>query len=163
MMEVHRPVALDRIGPQGTIVNVEAGHAEVAAVAARLGVPLVSRLGCTFRLRRVGSSLIEAQGTLQAAVEQICVITLDPFVQDLREEFTVHFVPSGTEDDDPEPDTVDQLPYEGSAIDLGEATVEQLALALDPYPRKPGATLPDVAQDEPSGPFAALVGRPRPA
>lgn len=161
-MELSRPVALDRIGPQGTVVNVEAGGAELEAVAARLRVPSVSRLGCTFRLRRIGPSLIEAQGTLQAAVEQVCVVTLDAFVQELREEFTVHFVPSGTEDDEPEPDAVDQIPYGGSAIDLGEAAVEQLALALDPYPRKPGAALPEAAQDEPSGPFTVLAGRPRP-
>jgi len=35
--------------------------------------------------------------------------------------------------------------------------VEQLALALDPYPRKPGAALPVELLDEPTGPFAALA------
>ena len=160
-MELSRPIALDRIGPQGITADVEAGSAELQAVAQRLGVPSVRQLGCTFRVRRIGPSLIEAQGTLHAAVEQVCVISLDTFVQDVRDAFTIHFVPSGTEDDDAEPDAVDQIPYEGSAVDLGEATVEQLALALDPYPRKPGATLSDAVQDGPSGPFAALAGRSR--
>ena len=34
------------------------------------------------------------------------------------------------------------MPYGGDSIDLGAALAEQLALALDPYPRKPGAKLP---------------------
>jgi hypothetical protein len=41
-------------------------------------------------------------------------------------------------------------------IDLGEATTEQLALALDPFPRKPGAEIPPEAKEAPEGPFAAL-------
>jgi hypothetical protein len=32
-------------------------------------------------------------------------------------------------------------PFEGDAIDIGEAVAQQLALALDPYPRAPGASL----------------------
>ena len=36
-------------------------------------------------------------------------------------------------------------------MDLGEAAAEQLALALDPFPRKPGASLP-ATDAEPSPP-----------
>ena len=51
-------------------------------------------------------------------------------------------------------------------IDLGEVAVEQLSLALDPYPRAPGATFAGVAGEKapepeepaPAGPFAALAG-----
>ena len=32
-------------------------------------------------------------------------------------------------------------PFDGSAIDIGEAAAQQLALALDPYPRAAGASL----------------------
>jgi hypothetical protein len=44
-------------------------------------------------------------------------------------------------------------------IDLGEAVVQHLAVNLDPYPRAPGARLPDLAtEDGPvrENPFAAL-------
>ena len=155
--EVHRPVALDRIGPQGHAVLVEARPAELPAIAARLGVPAVHALRCAFRLRRAGGGVIEAEGDLSASLTQTCVVSLEDFQDLLHDCFTVHFVPAGTEDDNPDPAAPDQLPFEGGAVDLGEAAVEQLALALDPYPRKPGATLPTDAEDGPSGPFAVLA------
>ena len=155
--ELHRPAALDRIGPQGTPVLVEATPEELPAIAARLGIPAVHALRCAFKLRRIGGSVIEAQGELVAGVTQLCVVSLDEFDETVQEAFTVHFVPEGTEDDDPEPDAIDQVPFQGSAIDLGEAAVEQLALALDPYPRKPGAALPAEAGGPDLGAFAALA------
>jgi uncharacterized metal-binding protein YceD (DUF177 family) len=58
-----------------------------------------------------------------------------------------------------EPDIVN-----GGAIDLGELAAEELALNLDPYPRKPGAELaaelgsvqPENEQRSGDSPFAAL-------
>ncbi len=155
--ELSRPVALDRIGPLGTSLTVEAGTDELPAIAARLRVVALANLHCTFKLRRVGGTTIEAEGTLRARVTEICVVTLDEFDHDVNEAFTVHFVPTGSEDDDPDPEAIDQIPFEGGSIDVGEAAVEQLALALDPYPRKPGAALPRDLTAEPDGPFAALL------
>ncbi len=155
--ELHRPAALDRIGPHGTPVLVEASQEELPAIAARLGVLAIHALRCAFKLRRIGGSLIEAQGELVAGVTQLCVVSLDEFDSTVEEAFTVHFVPEGTEDDDPDPDAIDQVPFQGSAIDLGEAAVEQLALALDPYPRKPGAALPEDAGELGLGAFASLA------
>lgn len=160
--EISRPLALDRVGPAGLAVLVEADPAELPAVAARLGVPAVHALRCAFRLRRIGGAVIEAQGDLVASLTQQCVVSLDDFDGVAHERFLVHFVPAGTEDEDPEPDAPDEIPFEGSSIDLGEAAVEQLALALDPYPRRPGAELPATASDAPLGAFAALgVLRPK--
>jgi hypothetical protein len=53
----------------------------------------------------------------------------------------------------------DEIPYAGDSIDLGAVLAEQLALSLDPYPRKPGAALPPEAADEPETPFSILRGR----
>ena len=156
--EMPRPTALDRIGPHGTPVLVEANPGELPAIAARLGIPAVHALRCAFKLRRIGG-IIEAQGELVAGVTQLCVVSLDEFDSTVEEAFTIHFVPEGTEDDDPEPDAIDQVPFQGSAIDLGEAAVEQLALALDPYPRKPGAALPEGVGEPDLGAFASLAAR----
>lgn len=154
--EVSRPLALDRVGPSGITVPVQADPAELPAVAARLGVPAVQSLRCDFRLRRVGG-VIEAQGDLSASLTQQCVVSLDDFDSVVRDQFVVHFVPAGTEDEDPEPDAPDQIPFDGSMIDLGEAAVEQLALTLDPYPRRPGAEMPAEASEPAQGAFAALA------
>ncbi|MCT6647115.1 DUF177 domain-containing protein, partial [Enterococcus faecalis] len=53
-------------------------------------------------------------------------------------------------------DEDDVDPIEDGKIDLGQYAVEQLALSLDPFPRKPGAEF--VQPEEPAeiSPFAAL-------
>ena len=155
--ELQRPVALDRIGPQGTALAVDAEPGELPAIAARLRLVALASLHCAFKLRRVGSTTIEAEGALRARVTETCVVTLDTFEHDVAEAFTVHFVPAGFEDDDPDPEAIDQIPFDGGSVDIGEAAVEQLALALDPYPRKPGAALPPDLAAEPDGPFAVLL------
>ena len=49
-------------------------------------------------------------------------------------------------------------PIEGGQIDLGRLATDALFLAIDPYPRKPGAVFePEVVADDPEDhPFAAL-------
>ena len=155
--ELHRPVALDRIGPHGATIAVDAEAGELPAIAARLHVVAVARLHCAFGLRRIGATTIEAQGVLRARLTETCVVSLDDFEHDVEEAFTVHFVPAGSEDDDPDPEAIDQIPFDGSSVDVGEAAVEQLALTLDPYPRQPGAALSPELTGEADGPFAALL------
>ena len=151
------PVALDRIGPHGATIAVDAEATELPAIAARLHVVAVASLHCAFDLRRIGETTIEARGILRARLTETCVVSLDEFEHDVQEAFTVHFVPAGSEDDDPDPEAIDQIPFFGSSVDIGEAAVEQLALALDPFPRQPGAALPPELSGEADGPFAALL------
>ena len=168
MSEMTRPVAVDRVGAAGLDMVVEANPAELAAIAARLMLPGVDRLRCSFRLKRLQDSVIEASGTLTAGVTQTCVVTLDDFRQAVTEEFTVRFVPEGSESEDDDPESPDQIPYPAGLIDLGEAAIEQLALALPPYPRQPGLPEPEEEpQDVPDaqqapGKFAALAALRRP-
>jgi uncharacterized metal-binding protein YceD (DUF177 family) len=160
--EFHRPLPLDRIGPSGHVADVEATGAECAALAVRLLLPAVLRLSCRFRLHMHPGGRVAAAGHLKARVVRTCVITLDDFEVEIEERFSVSFVPEGTESDDLDPESEDEIPYSGSTIDLGEAAVEQLALALDPYPRKPGAELPEAASDAEDSPFARLAAlRPK--
>lgn len=156
--ELHRPIPIDRIGAQGLDMEITASAEERTALAARMQVPAIGELHCRFQLRRVGG-VIAAEGLLRARLTQVCVVTLDEFEHGVSEDFAVHFVPTGEEDEDPDPDAVDQVPYIGNAIDLGEAAAEQLALVLDPYPRKPGAELADPDDVDVSNPFAALANR----
>jgi len=50
--ELHRPLAVDRIGAAGVEVVVEATAAECAALAQRIQLPSVLDLRCAFRLER---------------------------------------------------------------------------------------------------------------
>jgi uncharacterized metal-binding protein YceD (DUF177 family) len=141
--ELHRPVRLSRIAADGLEVTVEANQTEREALALRMLLPAIPALRCRFALAPEGRGIIVATGRLEALVVQTCVVSLEDFEAPVTEDFTVHFVPAGTEDDDPDPESIDEIPYEGDMIDLGEASAEQLALALDPYPRRPGAVLPE--------------------
>ena len=71
-------------------------------------------------------------------------------------------LPEGEEEEELDPETLegpDDIPYADDMIDLGAALAEQLALALNPYPRKPGAQLPEEYKGEPETPFAALAAK----
>lgn len=154
--ELSRLVRLDHIGPDGLDTLVEAAPEECAALAARMRIPAILSLSCRIRLTREGSAVYLGLGQLQARIMQTCVISLDDFETVVDEKFRVRFAPAGQEDDDPDPDSDDEIPYEGNTIDLGEAAAEQLGLALEPYPRKPDAELPEADEDTPPHPFAGL-------
>ena len=157
--ELHRPLPIDRVPPDGLDMTVSATAGECAALAGRLGIPAVASLSCRFRLRALPGAIVAASGELRARVTQTCVVTLDDFEADIRDRFELRFVPSGRERDDPDPESPDEIGYQGAAIDLGEAAAEQLALALDPYPRKAGAALPEGADQSGPHPFAGLASR----
>ena len=152
MPELSRVVSVDRLPPH---VTVEADAAECAALAGRLNIPAVRSLFCRFTLRRQGAVVL-ADGVLAADVTQSCVVTLDPVEQHVDDRFTVRFVPDGSEPKDDDPEAPDEIPYQGSSIDFGEAATEQLALALDPYPRRDDAELDPAAHDSEASPFGSL-------
>lgn len=159
--EFSRPQALARLGAAPLVLDVTAGEAECAALAARFAIPAIGALTCRFILRRAPGEVVEASGHLDARVTQTCVVSLDDFETALSEDFTLRFVPAASLDEDEELDDLDGpdlIGHDGIAIDLGEAAAEQLALALDPWPRKPGAALPEMAAepDPRLAPLAAL-------
>ncbi|HTN09799.1 MAG TPA: YceD family protein [Acetobacteraceae bacterium] len=160
-VELHRPFAVERVGGAGREQVVEASAAECAALAKRLNIPAVLSLRCTFRLTLESGGVVLAEGALEARLVRDCVVSLEPFETAVAERFRLRFVPAellaeADEDALLDPDADDEIPYDGAAIDLGEAAAEQLALAMDPYPRRPGAALPDEASEAAESPFAAL-------
>ncbi|WP_304164610.1 DUF177 domain-containing protein [Phenylobacterium aquaticum] len=109
----------------------------------------------------------EIDGRLHAVVEQICGVTLDQFEQPLETRFELRVVPAGSPHTpseseggeielDPEaPDPPDVL--EGDIIDIAAYAQEQLALSVDPFPRKPGVTFDYTPETQEESPFAALL------
>jgi uncharacterized metal-binding protein YceD (DUF177 family) len=167
--EFSRPIAADQIGPGDTEREIAANEAERGRLAERFGLLALDRLAATLRLNR-GGGLIHVHGRLEADVVQACVVTLEPVRSQIRESFTVAFgavrstpeVVIDVDEEDPAEELTD------GRIDLGEVVAQQLSVALDPYPRAPGAHDRFEAAEEESGatpgasPFAALERlRPR--
>ncbi|MGA9013235.1 MAG: YceD family protein [Acetobacteraceae bacterium] len=155
--ELHRPVAVERVGPAGLDMTVEASPAECAALAERMGLPAVLALTCAFHLDWDAAGTLLARGHLIARLMQTCVVSLDDFVSTVEERFAVRCVSDGEETDDADPESLDEITFVEGTLDLGEAAAEQLALALEPYPRAPDAVLPDISDDPEAQPFAALA------
>jgi uncharacterized metal-binding protein YceD (DUF177 family) len=161
-IEFSRPFALSRIRAKELTVVVQATPEECAAVAARMELPSIQSLECRFELSHEADGVtILADGHLIAEVTQTCVTSAEDFAARVEEPFMIRFVPAGTERDDPDPDLPDEIPYAGDTIDLGEATAEQLGLALDPWPRIEGATVPLIEDEDDSSPFGILAERLR--
>jgi len=159
----HR-LTLDRIR-DGDRLDLVADAEERAVVAERLGLASLERLDVHAVLHRDGAT-VHATGRVKATLEQRCVATGDPLSVRADEAFDLRFVPEprsagGDEEFELAADDLDTLFHDGQAIDLGAAIADSLALALDPYPRSPGAEealrQAGVISEEEAGPFAALA------
>ena len=148
-----RPVAVADILPDGLDVAVEASAEEREALAHAFKLPAIHSLTSRFHLSGTRDR-VHVTGQVDAAIEQICVVTLDPFANEVHEAVEVDFAAAGAtppQGGDP-PDAI-----VGGAVDLGALTAEFLALGLDPHPRKPDADFRFEASDEPPpSPFAVL-------
>lgn len=160
-------IKVDKIPTDGRVVTIETDDEQREALAERLKVSEVTDFSAKVTATRFRGG-IRAQGNVVGTVIQPCVVTGDPVSQSIDESVDRIFLPgqdaasqatAGAEifvnlEDDDLPDY-----FEGNEIDLTELVLEVFALAIDLYPRKPGAELPGgVAGDDPAelSPFAAL-------
>jgi uncharacterized metal-binding protein YceD (DUF177 family) len=159
----HR-LPLDQVR-DGDRLDLVANASECAAVAERLGLLSLDRLEAHAVLSRDGEQ-IRARGRIKASLDQACVATGEPVTQHIDEPFELRFMPAptvGSPDEEVElsSDDLDTIFHDGSAIDLGGAIADTLALSLDPYPRSAGADAAlkeaGVMSEEEAGPFAALA------
>ena len=158
--EFSRPAAVERIGAAGRTSEVAADDSECRALAERFGILAVESLTARLTLRAHGP-LVHVEGRLSARVVQACVVTLEPVAADIDEAFAITFGPEVPEDSDElviDLDSEDPPePIIDGKIDLGEVVAEHLALALDPFPRAPGAVFEPPDAPGTTGPFAALA------
>lgn len=147
--EFSRPV---RLTPDRREVTLEASEQERAALAGRFGILGIHALHATLRLEPEPGGSTRARGRLVAEVEQACVVTLEPVRQSVEVPLDLRILEEGEEPADDDPDSPDEIESQGGLVDLGEAVAEQLALALDPYPRAEGATLPELESEPEAAP-----------
>jgi len=159
--EFSRPFALDDLGHEAVTRRLEATPAERALLARRFDLLALDRLEAEVTLRWTAGGVLRLDGRLRAAATQRCVVSLEPVPQAIDEPFSLRYsrhAEAEAEAGDPEsgfdPDAPEPLPAEG--LDLGEEVAQALSLALDPYPRAPGASLGGSGEESPEGAFAAL-------
>jgi len=151
--EFSRLLAADSIGSRVQRREILADPAEREALARRFGLLSLDRLTAVLELRRHAGEVIGLAGHLVGDVVQSCVVSLAPVPAHIEADFEASY--SAAEAELPAID-VDPLGHDGpeplidGKIDLGEAVAQQLAIALDPYPRAPDAALPpgDLAGSE---------------
>lgn len=161
--ELHRPLGFGMVGPAGRQEQIAASAEECAALARRFRILGISAFTASLALRREEDGAIRAEGHIEAEVTQECVISLEPVEQRVSAPVHLRFLPPGVPPAE-DPEGPDEIETDGEVMDLGEAVAEQLALALDPFPRRPDAVLPpdvlapeETPADTASSPFALLA------
>ncbi|MBA5776288.1 DUF177 domain-containing protein [Stappia sp. F7233] len=174
---VTRKVDVSRLGDKTALRELTLSDSERQAVAEDFQLLGLPDLSASFELKPWRRDGVIAKGRLRARAVQACVVTLDPVEQGIDEEFEIFFLPEAAanrfagegaggeidvefEGEDPPEAIID------GEIDLAAIALEQLALALDPYPRAKGAAAAAtrLSPDEPEeqderrpSPFAVLA------
>jgi uncharacterized metal-binding protein YceD (DUF177 family) len=177
--EFARPLVIEPWPDAAIAVEFSADPGERRALACRFGLLELRSLRVEGRLDRGGDRReLRFQGSLEAEAVQACVVTLEPVPATIRQPVERRYrrAEPGAEPDPAGPQQVwvvdeDEVEVEvdivtGRTIDLGEAMAEELALALDPYPRTADAddlVMQDLgpnisvgAEHPAENPFAAL-------
>jgi uncharacterized metal-binding protein YceD (DUF177 family) len=161
-------VTVAQIPDTGLHRDIEADVAVRKAMADIAGVREISSARASFDLTPDRRGRIHVVGSVHAQIGQTCVVTLDPIDNEIDETVDLMFVPeeqipqhTGLADEAlvSEADIADAPePIVDGMIDLGRLATDVLFLAIDPYPRKPGAMFElEVAPADPEDhPFAAL-------
>ncbi|MDA9443532.1 phosphodiesterase [Bradyrhizobium sp. CCBAU 51745] len=164
------PITVAQIPDTGLHRELEASAAERQAMADVAGLRDVLSAHADFDVEPKSGGRVQVTGRVRARIGQNCVVTLDPIESEIDEEVDLTFAPEAEtrrledlieegQDDEGPPDVAD--PPEAivnGIIDLGRIATDALFLAIDPYPRKPGAVFEaEVAAPDPEDhPFAAL-------
>jgi uncharacterized metal-binding protein YceD (DUF177 family) len=162
------PLAVAQIAETGLHRDLEADQAVRNAVADVGGLREVLSVQASFDVTPTSGGRFHVAGRVRARVGQTCVVTLEEIETDIDEPIDLIFAPpeqipematlvdEAEEGDEETPDPPE--PIENGMIDLGRVATDALYLAVDPYPRKPGAVFEPVveAADPEDHPFAAL-------
>ncbi|MCB1489239.1 MAG: DUF177 domain-containing protein [Bauldia sp.] len=166
-----KPIDVDSIPAAGHIVRIEADADARAAIAAEYGLVGVNSFVAELEIGRQPNGSVTVEGRVRAEIVQNCVVSLEPVVQTIDEPISMRYVAEGDAtapappkpgaevhiDPDVEPPDV----LGDGTIDPGAVALEHMALAIDPYPRAPGAEIPTEFGESPENghesPFSVLA------
>jgi uncharacterized metal-binding protein YceD (DUF177 family) len=161
--------AIHDVPQSGLSREREAAPDELARIARTLDLLACTGLKTAYTIVPTTDGRYRLSGRLHADISQACVVTLEPVETAVDEEYDVTFWP---EQDMPPPsrgevdldEEAEPEPIMAGQIDAGRVVFECLAASIDPFPRKPEATLDqrssrpsETAAGKPESPFAVLA------
>ncbi len=143
--EFSRPVAIESIGPKAQARRIEAEEGERRDLAERFGLLALEKLTASLEFSRPARDVVHVKGRLVADVVQSCVVSLEPVPAHVEADFACSFTGSMRPEAEMDFDPLAEEEIEvllGEEIDIGGTVAQQLAIALDPYPRAAGVAWP---------------------
>ncbi len=162
-LELSREIDLEKLSKDSKTYPIEASSSECSAIAKRFGVPSIGFLNGEIHIAATSKRIL-ASGVVRAQLVRECVASLEEMDETIDDTFEVEFlrdaVAAAAVDETEEDWTAPEI-HVGSVFDLGELLVQQLSLAMAPFPRKKGAvSLADAyGSGAESSPFAVLQGK----
>ncbi|RWF50039.1 MAG: DUF177 domain-containing protein [Mesorhizobium sp.] len=141
-----------RLPQKGLPVVIEADPAQRAALAEAHGLLSVEAYRAELLVASWKRNGVKLSGRVEADITQACIVTLDPVQAHIDEPVEALLLPDDSKlgrqgfdgggeilldaDGPDSPET-----FSGDTIDVGALAEQFFGLAIDPYPRKPGASL----------------------
>jgi uncharacterized protein len=164
---LNQVVTRDQVSEGGLDLRIDAKPDELVGLANYLDVPSVAAMSAKLTVSQWRGRGLAVRGTVTARVTQSCIVTLEPVEGAIDEAVETFFSPdvaprlAGIMPEAAEVPDIDVEPLINERVDIGALICEHLAIGLDPYPRKQGATFPSEGENEDekekSGAFAALA------
>jgi len=162
-------VNVARLPRSGLPVWLEADAEQRRALAAAHGLESVETFRFDLTLVPWKAQGVRVTGRVRAEITQACVVTLDPVSAVVDAAVEAALVPEGSKLAAPRwaepgemildaegPDAPET--FAGDSVDAGALAEEFFALAIDPYPRKAGASIAGSGHEAPDEPGAEAHG-----
>ncbi|WP_425408389.1 YceD family protein [Hyphococcus sp.] len=146
--ELSHEIDITALPRHGRSAQLRADENARLDIARRLGVIAVNKLEGDLNITASSAEILVA-GALNASLTRECVASLEEMTEEISETFEVSFLRGGeygfaaggaADESAWDGETTPPEIHEGDVFDLGEFLVQQLALAMDPFPRKADAT-----------------------
>jgi uncharacterized metal-binding protein YceD (DUF177 family) len=159
------PFDLSSVSRAGSEEAFEVPEAACQVIAETYEVDGIEDFTARFRLTRLSKNEYALEGHFAVTILQTCIVTLKPLhtvaEQDFKRRYDIaphHAARREVSSANVELESEDRETLHGTSLDLVRPLLEELSLAIDPYPRIPGAALERSSKEQSAeeSPFAVL-------
>ncbi|MCP5083407.1 MAG: DUF177 domain-containing protein [Alphaproteobacteria bacterium] len=165
--EFSRPLEISELEHGQIVRELTADTTELSALQQRYDVEALWSASASLTISPEAEGVVKVTGFVRADLSQICSVSLEAVEEAINEPVSITYLPPGVDEpnvatDSPLETQEDYEPFDGMSLELGEFVVQEIAAAIDPYPRKSGVVfgnqgqLGDNAPEERDNPFAVL-------